>query len=516
MKKFLLPLLALAFALAGLAACSSDDGEDTEAFSVKFSLASVPENLTLDSLEISIALGDTGSPQKLTIDLVTGTSKAQVSAFPGQKFELSYTLYASGYDIGRGQDTGTLAKDMKIEIKPTWNQSKIESARNARSSGKLLPVHLGSSFGQALAGKPVEFTVDSAAGHVYTWYIRVGDSLVASGTGTKVSYTPPDSLGGKTINIKLVVKKGNQVVEERAWDVAVLASLPKVRLAGVVTKTDTSSPYGTYTRFKYNGEGRYDSVLYYDTTAYVSGRAPVAGVGYTYTQAHHPAGDPSKAVRWTQGDGDIDSVFSYDSKGRLASITVTQKSSTTVDSLFYPTDKSMVIRSLAQGKVMRVVRHTSASETAEVDSIYSQGDSGLVLSGLIKYELAGGKVVNSRVYRKFDVLAPYTSEWTLFNALGTIAFRKSFEEGAAPVLVKTETYAYKSTGVLERVLTVDEESGEVVRAEYPAYENVPAAKLGAPAAFVKASAAQVVNLRRIQLLADVGRHFPYSSAALHR
>lgn len=513
------PALTLALALAFLlGACGSEEsGEDEKPFSVQFSVASVPENLTLDSLEIQIALGDTGSPQKLTIDLATSTSKGQVLAFPGQKYSLTYVLYATGYDIGRGQDTGTLARDMKVELDPTWNQSKVESAKNARASGKLLPTHLGTSFGQALAGKPISISLDSAAGHVYTWYVRVGDSTVASGTGTKVSFTPGNDLGGVTVNIKLVVKKGSQVVEERDWNVKVLGSLPAGRLIGVVTRTDTASGYGSYTRFKYNAEGKYDSVLYYDTTAFVSGRAPVAGVSYSYTQAHHPQGDPSKVVRWVRNESDIDSNFSYDSKGLLAAIAVTLKSGTTVDSFAYPSAKETVIKSYAQGKLMRVVKHFVTSSTVEVDSIYSPGDSGrLAVTGMVQYALEGGKVINQRVFRKFGGLTPYTSTWTLFNALGSVAFRKSYDEGASLILDKSETHTYKANGHLDRVLYVDEVTTEVEKAEYPAYEGSTPAKRGAGPAFVKASASQLGNLRRIQILSELDRTFPLYSAAFIR
>lgn len=515
-------LLAIPAMLAALllAACGeSDSGGDEETFSVQFSVVSVPDNLTLDSLEIQIALGDTGTPKALTINRATGTSSGEVLAYPGQKYSLTYVLYASGFDIGRGEDTGTLAKDMKVELEPEWNQSKIESAKNARASGKLLPAYLGSTFGQALAGKPVEIKIDSAAGYTYTWYVRVGDSTVVSGSGTKVSYTPADSLAGTTINIKLVVKKGNTVAEERAWDVKVLGALPSDRLVGVITKTDTTSRNGSYTRFKYNGDGKYDSILVYDTAAFVAGREPVAGTAITYTQAHNPGGDPSKVVSWVKNQSTVDSIFSYDSKGRLSAVTVTVDSAAVVDSFSYPSEKTTVIRSLSKGKVLSEVRHVVVSATAEVDSIFGQGDSGLTLTGMVKYDLAGGKVTNERVYRKFGTsLSPVASEWTYYNALGSLAFRNYYQEqGATLVLDKSEAYSYKANGLLDRILHKDEVLAEVHKAEYLQYESAPAAKPGAGYRFfVKATASQMANRERLSGLAQVRRLFPVLPSAAPR
>lgn len=514
-----LRLLTAMLAIGALliTACTSDEGGDEEAFSVNFSLASVPGNLTLDSLEVQIALGDTGSPQNLTIDLKTGTSKAQVMAFPGQKYQLSYRLYASGFDIGQGEAEGVLAKDMNIELSPTWNQSRIAAAQAARESGKLLPVWLESAFDKALAGKPIEIRVDSAAGHVYTWYIRIGDGTVASGQGTRISYTPPDSLGGASLNVKVVVKVGDKVIEERDWDVKILALLPADRLQAVITKADTTSAFGTYTRYKYNAEGKPDSILFYDTTAFVPGRNPVGSLAITYTQAHNPSGDPSKVVRTAVNETEIDSMFSYDSKGRLVVLTVTVKSGTTVDSLSYPSETVTVVKSHAQGKVTRVVKHVRESSAAEVDSIWSPGDSGLVLTGLIRYGLEGGKVVTKMVSRRFGTaLVPFESEWTVFNALGSPAFRNYYEEGFSLLLDKTESFTYNANGQLDRILYRDEVTGEVERAEWHLYQ-VPS-----PKAAAKVSAGSIgisrlgANRSLLLRLADVGSHFPARISGIPR
>lgn len=501
----LFPLLALLSAL--LAACNSDP-DDPEPFSVKFTLAEVPSGLTLDSLEIAISLGDTGKPQKLSIDLKTGTSNAQVLAFPGQKYKLTYTLFASGFDIGKGDEDGTLSQDMKIELEPTWNNAKIASARAAREQGKLLPPYLETSFAQALAGKPMVISIDPAKDHEYTWYVRLGDSTIASGTGAKVSYTPMDSLGGKTVNIKVIVKKGNTVVEERDWDVKVLGSLPGDRLVGIATRTDSAAKEGTYIHYKYNAEGKPDSLLFFDTTVFVSGRPTTGTLAITYTQAHRPSGDPSKVVRTARGDSDIDSAFSYDGQGRVVAITVTIASGTTADSITYVSDKVTETRSYAQGRLMRRIRHVALSAVSEVDSVYSRADSGLALSGLVAYDLQDGKVINKRIYSRNVEMQALRSEWTYWNALGSIAFRNRYDEGAgAPVLQESETYTYKADGNLDRILVRDEVTQEVLRIRNFVYQALPkgakvAAKLAAP---------QRANLFRLSRLSELNAYFPLST-----
>lgn len=514
MTHSLLKILASAF-FAGmiLSACNSSDSVDgsKESFSVKFSLASVPDNLTLDSLEVQIALGDTGKPQNLTIDLKTGTSRAQIMAYPGQEYRLGYKLYASSFEIGAGLDSGTLAKDMKIELKPVWNQGKVESAKRMRELGLLLPAYLETVFDMTLAGKPMVIDLDSSKGRSYSWFIRLGDSTIASGSGSYMSWTPPDSLGGKSVNVKFVVKEGSAIIEERDWDVKVIGSLSTGRLQGVVSKNDTASNLGSFSHFKYNDQGKPDSILTYDTTALVPGRAPVANLAYTYTTAHHPSGDPIKVVRAARNESDIDSIFSYDSKGRLQAITVTLKSGTTVDSIAYPGETVIETRSYAQGKITRTVKSVRISSSEQVDSISSQGDSGMVLSGLIKYELQGGQVVNKRVYRKFGTMVPFESEWSLLNALGSVALRRRYSEGSSLVLEESETWSYKATGLLDRVIIKDEVTGDILQAHYYVYNAVPVTKAAA-----KLAAGQVDNRRIVQRLADIRRHFPVLPTPFNR
>lgn len=514
MTKSLFKILASAF-FAGfiLSACNSSDSDDgsKESFSVKFTLASVPDNLTLDSLEVQIALGDTGKPQNLTIDLKTGTSKAQIMAYPGQEYKLGYKLFASSFEIGAGVDSGTLAKDMKIELKPVWNQGKVESAKRMRESGLLLPAYLETVFGMTLAGKPMVIGLDSSKDRSYSWFVRLGDSTIASGSGSYMSWTPPDSLGGSTVNVKFVVKEGSKIIEERDWDVKVIGSLATDRLQGVISKNDTASRLGTFTCFKYNDQGKPDSILTYDTTALVSGRAPVANLAYTYTTAHHPSGDPIKVVRAAKNESDIDSLFSYDSKGRLQAITVTLKSGTTVDSIAYSGNAVIETRSFAQGKLTRFVKSVRVSSSEQVDSISSQGDSGMVLSGLIRYELQGGQVVNKRVFRKFGTLVPFESEWTLLNALGSVALRRRYSEGSTLVLEESEAWSYKATGLLDRVVIKDEVTGDILQVHDYVYTAVPAAKAAA-----KLAAGQVGNRQIIQRLADIRRHFPVLPTPFNR
>jgi hypothetical protein len=506
--KMAYPIPLLAGLILLIWGCNSTDGSaDPDRFSVKFKLASVPANLTLDSLEIRIAIGDTGKPQALTLDMATGTSKASVLAYPGESYSLGYSLYASGLEIGSGRDSGTLAKDMAIEIHPVWNQGKVESAKALRASGKLLPAYLDTAFTQALAGKAINITLDSAAGYSYTWYIRRGDVTLASGTGTHIGYLPADSLAGSLLNLKLVVKQGNSVIEERSWDIKVLAALSALRPIGIITRPDTASAYGTYARIGYDARGRIDSIRYYDTTAWAPGRESVAALAYTYALPYASDENPIRVVRTAKNETETDLDFSYDGKGRLLTLVVASASGNTSDSVAYPSDLSSITRSYAQGKIMREVRHVHVSEAREVDSIYSPGDAGLVLTGLIEYGLERGEIVNRRVYRKFGTLTPYESEWTLYNGIGAIAFRKHYAEGSSLLLQKTETFGYRADGLLDRMVVKDEVTGDIEKAVAYVYPSVGAAKRTAGGTALDAVSLGM-NRALLRRLAEVAVRFP--------
>lgn len=507
MKKFCLFPLIAAFLGGLLTGCTvSESSDNSDAFSVQFNLASVPQNLTMDSLEIRITVGDTGTPKAFTIDMSTGVSRAKVMAYPGQKYALTFVLYASGFEIGTGQNTGTLTADMRINIQPVWNLEKIESAKAARATGKLLPTYLGSAFDQALAGKPIRIVLDSAVGHIYTWYVRLGDSVLASGSGVRIEYTPADSLGGTTVNVKVVVKKGTMVVEERTWDINVFVSLSADRLVGIITRPDTATHFGTYARIVYDGQARYDSILIYDTTALVVDRAPVATLAYTYATGRASQGDPSRVVRAAVNQPDLDSTFVYDSRGRLVVLTAVSGSDTIVDSLAYLSENLTVTRSLSRGRLVQEVRQVSLSDRVVVDSIYSPGDSGLVPTGLIRDSLEGGKVVNRRVFRKYSDLAPNESQWTQYNGLGAVAIRKHYTEGQVLILEKTEVFSYRSGGLLDRMVERDEDTGELLTAVSHVYQAVPLAKRGS--AVVKAGSGPSANRARLLRLGEIGRLFP--------
>ncbi|HLP43130.1 MAG TPA: hypothetical protein VK465_16615, partial [Fibrobacteria bacterium] len=336
MKKFcLIPLIAT-FLGGLLTGCTiSESSDKSDAFSVQFNLATVPQKLTMDSLEIHITVGDTGTPQAFTIDIPTGASRAKVMAYPGQKYALTYVLYASGFKIGTGQMNGILTAGEPIKLQADWNYEVIEIVRKLRDSGKLLPAYLGSAFSQVLAGKSIRIVLDSAAKHNYTWYVRHGNSVIESGSGVRIEFTPADSLGGDSVSVKVVVKNGSVVVEERTWDVKVLKSLAADRLVGIITRPDTATSFGTYARIVYDGQARYDSILIYDTTALVADRAPVATLAYTYAASQASRGEPSRVVRRAVNLPDLDSTFTYDSRGKLVVLCVVSGSDTTVDSLAY-------------------------------------------------------------------------------------------------------------------------------------------------------------------------------------
>jgi hypothetical protein len=76
------------------------------------------------------------------------------------------------------------------------------------------------------------------------------------------------------------------------------------------------------------------------------------------------------------------------------------------------------------------------------------------------------------------------------------------------LLEKTETFAYRPDGLLERILYRDEFTGEIERAEWYSYQAV------APKAAAKfsagAQASYDARTRRLLLrLAVVGRNFPF-------
>ncbi len=168
-----------------MAACTdSSTGGSAEPFAVKFIVASVPRGLPLDSIEITIAVGDTGKAQSLTVDTKHGVSKGTVQSYPGQAYTLAYKFFSGGIEIGKGELKGTFTQDMAITLSPDWDSAKVDQAYAVVHSGKYLPGYLDSSFNLALTGKPIQVTLDSAAGMTYRWWVRLGDSVLAEGTGT--------------------------------------------------------------------------------------------------------------------------------------------------------------------------------------------------------------------------------------------------------------------------------------------------------------------------------------------
>ncbi len=497
-------LYCLAALLAALLLPGCDDAASSgskEPFSVKFVVASVPRGLPLDGIEISIAVGDTGKPQALTVNTKLGVSKGTVQAYPGQTYTLSFKFFSGGFEIGHGESKGTFTQDMSVTLAPEWDNAKVDQAYASVHSGKYLPGYLEASFNLALAGKPLDLRVDSAAGKTYRWWVRMGDSVIAEGTGTLVDWTPADSLGGKKISIKIQVLSGSTVVDEKKWDVEVLAARLGDRLQGIATRNDTASAQGSLTWFKYLANGSRDSLLDFDTTAFIKDKIPVSTVGYSYATM---AGKDylKKAFRAYRNDDGIDSAFEYDSKGRLLTITVTLKSGTTVDSLFYGAAGAVETRSYAQGKLTRLLKHSVVSAKETVDSSFSRLDSALVLSRMVRSTWDDSLLLASRTFVNKGGMVPSASERYVYNGLGLPALHYMYVEGNTLELDKSETYAYGPKGNLLRVTLYDEVAGEAIRIQDFQYAT------GSPTPAPKLTAAQVENRGWLQRLSVFGASVP--------
>jgi YD repeat-containing protein len=438
---------------------SSTNGSN-EPFAVKFTVASVPRGLTLDSIEIHISLGDTGSPQNFVIDTKTGVSKAKVQAFPGQKYELTYKFFSGGYEIGKGLLTGVLDQDMSIALAPEWDMTRVDLAYVAIHSGKYLPPYLEATFNLALAGKPLVLQIDSTAGKSYRWFVRLGDSVIAEGVGSKITWTPADSLANQKINLKIQVLDKNTIVEEKKWDIQIISATTGKRLQSIVTKNDSNSNQGSLTYFKYNAAGNKDSVLILDTTVFLKGKTPVATISYAYTTVTGKQ-YVQKATSTFKNDTGKDSVFTYDNQGRLTSIAVTLQSGTTIDSLSYGTNGAVETRSFAQGKLVQILKHERLANGEEVDSSFSVTESVKQISRMIRYLWKDNQLVSSKTYVNKDGLTPNTSERYIYNAMGALAIRLSYTESGTLELLKSETFTFNAAGLLAKIVSKDEASGEV-------------------------------------------------------
>jgi YD repeat-containing protein len=490
-------LLTLLFASLWLDGCDDgSSGGDNDPFAVTFSVASVPRNLPLDSIEIHIAIGDTGKPQNFSINAKTGVSQATVIAYPGQTYKLSYKFFSGGFAIGKGELSGKLTSDMQISLSPDWDAANVDLADSAIHAGKYLPGYLGSANSLALAGKPLDIKIDSADGKTYRWWVRLGDSIIAEGQGSLINWTPAASLTGKNPTIKLQVLTGTQVTEETSWVLTVLASRLPDRLRSIVIKNDTAASQGSLIEFKYTGSGHLDSVLSYDTTAHASGYAPVASVAYSY-QSIAGRDYVGKAAKVYRNDSGLDTVFTYDAKGRLLTVTVTQSTGTTVDSIFYGADGAGETRSYAQGSLLQTLKHAKVSASQWVDTTFSKSDSGFKASRVVLSAYRDTLLVAKKTWVNKGGLVPNASEKFIYTGLDALAIHLFYTESGAPELIRSETFAFTAGGLPATLIRKDETTQEVEWVWHFGYGEaaLPAAKL---------SAAQVENLGWINRLSVPG------------
>ncbi len=273
---------------------------------------------------------------------------------------------------------------------------------------------------------------------------------------------------------------GSTVVDEKAWSAQVLAGRATRRLQGIVTRNDLSSNLGSLTWIKYTSSGNFDSLLDYDTTVFVAARPPVSSVNFTYLTV---AGKDHvmKALRAYQNEASLDTAFEYDAQGRLTVLTVTLKTGTTVDSLFYDAGGALETRSYARGKLTQVLKHSVPSTVAKVDSTFSMGDSGLVLARVVKSVWNDTLLLSSRTFVNKGGLTANQSDRYVYNGLGVIALRYVYTESGTQELAKSETYSYNAAGQLARVAYLDETSGDLEFVQEFLYGTsaAPAAKMTA-------------------------------------
>jgi hypothetical protein len=355
--------------------------------------------------------------------------------------------------------------------------------------------------------------------------VRLGDSVIAEGSGSVVGWTPSDSLAGRALSVKVQVLNGTTVVDERKWDLRVLSSRRIDRLLGIATRTDTASSQGALAWFRYAASGERDSILDFDTTAFVPGRSPVSTVAYAYLAQSGRSYVKTAKRAFAGGEAGVDTAFAYDADGRLTAVSVALKSGTTVDSLFYGSNGAVETRSYAQGKLIRVVRHARIAANETVDSAFSFAppDTARVLTRLIRSTWQDTLLLATRTWVLRGGLLPSASDRYVYNGLGALAFRFVYVEGQAPELSQSEAYQYDSLGRLEKAVYRDEAAGDIERVDDYAYGTAPAPKLAAHPSPADRSAVPALSLsgnrfwlRRLSAFAGWSREAASGRPALPR
>lgn len=446
--------ILLAALLVGCFGTDRDEAGD-RGFALRFKLDEVYQELPLDSLHITIAIDDTGSPQAFKVDLRSGRSTAQLEGREGQAYVLDFELYSAGYLIGGGKVDGVLVRGDTILLKPMWDEDNARRAKKDLGLGAILPPNLAEDFTLAQSGVPMVLPLDSLKSLVYRWSVLSGDSTVLSGEGPQVSVDLPADLAGKQVLIRVQAWDGTRVKEERSWIFTVLASLPAIRPRFARIRNAPDAGHGSTLSYAYDGDGRLIRIETFASLAPAKDAAPVAVESLAYE-----GGQIARAILRLADGGLVDSLFSYDGQGRLRAMTVSDGAAKVADSLFYREQDLVLSRRYASGVLQEEARYRVAGPGLRQDSVFTQEAGSLKFTRLVENRYHGDSLVERRFFVKRAGLEPQKRELIAYNGIGLRARVSYYAEGASPILERSDAYGYDSLGLLSSWIRRDEASGE--------------------------------------------------------
>lgn len=478
MIRLLLPLSLFSLLLFGCGQGGDTVGPCASGFAVRFAITEVKDSLPLDSLFLRIALGTDGAAQDFKVNLKTGKSSAAIRASQGDAYALTFALFSAGKEIGKGESKGTLACDLNVALNPVWNDSTVKAVKEILTRGSILPPRLAESYGQAMAGKVFALPMAASDSVLYRWSLKDGDSVVLDGEGRQVSFTIPESLAGKTVVIRLMALdgEGRVLLEERRWNIAVLAVLSGSRLARVLVRTDSTAKDGSSQSLVY-GDGKLVRIDGFDVLSPASGAAPVWA-----ESLHYEGGRLVRARVSLPGGASLDSLFGYDGAGMLRAVEVRTARDTVIDSLFHEGGRLASSRRYVSGVLRESALYRWNGTETRTDSVFTPAQGGFELTRIIRNRFAADSLVERIVSVGRGTLVPSWRETLAYNGLGRRAWREVWTEGASSTLERTEKYRYDGSGRLLSVSARDEVAGENVLDLRYLYEGAapsPASKISA-------------------------------------
>lgn len=471
-------------------------GSCSSGFKVQFAITSVKDSLPLDTLNVKIALGDTGSPENFVVNLKTGVSSAAITATQGEAYRLTFSLYSAGYLIASGESQGKLACDLSVDLNPVWNDTNIVKAKKDLGLGIIFPAWLPTYFSQAVPGKVYQLPLDSLHNTSYRWYIKSGDSTLMQGEGAGVRITFPDSLAGKTVTIRLQAVSGSIIKEERIWNISILSVVSQDKILRILEQTDTTVQEGISLTFLYDSL-HLTAVESFDSLSSTPDQKPAAVESLYY----NGAGQLTRTHAWLPDSAGLDSVFAYDEAGNLASLQVLSGTGKTVDSLSYQNGKLSASRRYVNGTLEESTRFNWDGADERDDSVSTPGSSGMALTRVIVNRYQSDSLSERDVLVWSGGLTPYTQEIIVYNGLGSRAYRNLFLQGSTPTLEQSDTYAYDAKGRVASMVSTDEVTSDLIL--QIRYQYAPGTVAGKVAASMRKTHAVTALHSVLNVLTDI-------------